>query len=475
MNRDGQSLDDLPTCSVRKSRWSAGSYLAAGFVAGCVAARSRLGKVSFLLVAGGLAWEFIRPRSVRIISSPQVTEVEPPLAEVELDEPLLLPEAEIEITSPIVNLSAIEPEPIIEVAPSAEVTAWDIMRERPSSFRGLVDSLAPAEVEISVATPSLSKQPTVPLQPMINIAQMMRPATSRLEAGDVPPSALEVVAAAEIDAPVLVKPTFEEPAVELVEAPVIVAEVNVPVEEEPEQATDIDLADLADELISTPGPVPIELPMLEQARGMAMPFHLDQASSAAWLLGLEPIPLVQDEPAWRKPLLAGIQSAFESPMQPPVPPTVAEAETAIIPDSVEIAVAEAFEALDAAVTPTEAHEGQKPPTHGLLGKLFEVPLALSPIRPKSEPLITAKTDSSPVIAPVAQDEIAEPEVQPRSAPASWLATELRETKRRTPALRPLPNNANSNAASLAAASPARSLASVITERPKKKSWLGLWK
>ncbi len=472
MNRDGQSLDDLPTCSVRKSRWSAGSYLAAGFVAGCAAARTRLGKVSFLLVAGGLAWEFIRPRSVRVLSPVREMVPEPPVpeAKVEVEEPLLLPETEAEIVSPIVNLSVIEPAPVIEAAHSSEATAWNIMRERPSSFRGLVDSLAPAEVEFPAAPVSQPRQPSVPLQPMINIAQMMRPATSRLEPvvepKPAPAAEPAIIEEPELAAPVVEESAIEEPAPEALE-------VHAAVKEEPEQVTEMELADLADELISTPGPVPIELPMLEQSKGMAMPFHLDQASSAAWLLGLEPIPLVQEEPAWRKPLLAGIQSAFEAPIQAPAQPTVAE--TAIIPDSVEIAVTEAFEAVDAAA----AVEEKKPSTRGLLGKLFEVPLVDSPMRPKSEPLITAKAATTPIITPVAQEENAEAEIQPRSAPpaapASWLAKELRESKRRTPALRPLPNNANSNAASLAAASPARSLASVITERPKKKSWLGLWK
>ena len=360
MKPDAPTPPSSATCPCRKSGWGTEALLAAGFVVGCLVGRTRLAKASLLMLAGGVAWELLRPKHQAHSIPDDAPSEAPPMSEA----------------PPIItDTTAEEPVHHMPLAPLADAfTNFEPVFAEPAS----ADSVPPSET---------SAQSPEPMQ-----------------------------AQAEQAPEVIVQP--QEPVVTYV----------------------------------TPDSERVDMPKFSHSEAVTVPIQLDQAASAAWLLGLEPMPLVEDEPAWRRPLLAGIQSAFET-----VP-----ASEATIPDEIEINQTSVSDLAPAT-----------PPTRGLLGKLFDAPANLPVIKPKTEPLIT----SASIVAKAEPQAMNEPTAKPASE--SWLTTELQESRRRMPALKPMQIDAAAHAASLATSSPVRREPAIAgagaSAGEKKKSWLGLWK
>jgi hypothetical protein len=424
MNSEDQLSHSFVTCSPGKSRWSAGPLIAAGFVAGCVASRSRIGKASLLVLAGGLVWELLRPRPAPMMK-PEV---------VEPIQPVPTPSPEIRAEEPDFNEML---KPLYERLDTLERAIQELAME-PTPMKQVIE---PA-----------------PVSPIMPLKFDLRPMV-----------------------------TNEAPVIVAKQAEITISPITPPVETPIPQPTEMaPVKEIIEPATSDAEPEPLDLPMFLDAEAITMPFHLDQASSAAWLLGLEPIPLVQEEPEWRKPLLAGIQSAFEASHASKI---LSIAEPASIPDAVEIIQTTAeISDLEAVIAAQETQPRQQ--TRGLLGKLFDPKIAPFPNKPRSQPLVAAsiKTIEPEFVAtpalvnepePVAMME-PEPELVPSHVSPSWQGSELHDNKRRAPVIRPLPNanssaNANANAVALAAGSPSRSVRLTTVDGAKKKSWLGLWK
>jgi hypothetical protein len=168
-------------------------------------------------------------------------------------------------------------------------------------------------------------------------------------------------------------------------------------------------------------------------------FAPDASSSAAWLLGIEPMPVIHHDVAWPQSMLAGADTALHhAPASDPL------ANGGVIPDLVEIpdlaasavhpAIERAFAKFDAsspmvplqsnpAPSPTPAPTAKPTTTKGLLGKIFA---AESSTKPKTAPLTKPLDAALETLAPPT------PAAEAASKPASWITSELRGTRRRLP-------------------------------------------
>lgn len=168
-------------------------------------------------------------------------------------------------------------------------------------------------------------------------------------------------------------------------------------------------------------------------------FASDASSSAAWLLGIEPMPVIHHDVAWPQSMLAGADTALHH-----TPITDQLSSGGVIPDLVEIpdiaaatvhpAIERAFAKFDASSpmvplqsmpAPSQAPAAMAKPatTKGLLGKIFAAETSTKPKTvPMTKPLVAALEPPAP---PTPADE-ATPQ------PSSWITSELRGTRRRLP-------------------------------------------
>lgn len=486
MNYDDQPI---PSSAFRKPNWSAAPLLAVGFIAGCFAARTRATRMGLLAAAGGLAWELIRPRS-HAPMLPQTSKI--------LDDDVVFNA----VTEHFANMNQDDGESCVVLAHDAvfkAVTEHFAKVERVSieahELVAAMDENEPQSINFADSDEVLSQEnvaaaaaTTVPM-----ISSVWAHLRQRLDDGETL-AKLEPVKVASVEVPddqaqaKLIHPLAN---IELANA-LLTAEVltsvgsammsAVSAEANPADQTTVDVDELmmssdATLLPSDEGAKalsePLEVPILAHAEAVALPFHLDKGSSAAWLLGLEPIPLVQEEPEWRRPLLAGIQSAFALPVSTPgLLKYNSIAEGAAIPDAVEITATEQDEPAAA----TSELVAKKPPTRGLLGKLFESPATMVVPKSTTRPLITPraeygelKTELSDLLS---NDQRTEPATVLTRPP---FVSELREHRRRAPALVQMNSSANASATALAAGTPVRRTPMTTNDGAKKKSWLGLWK
>jgi hypothetical protein len=177
-----------------------------------------------------------------------------------------------------------------------------------------------------------------------------------------------------------------------------------------EQLAALAPAALAVQLVSEPAPTPASKPLVavEPADDAEEPL----GKSAAWLLGLEPMPTMD-----------AVDHAIPVVRQEDLaPPTSSLAVGKEIPDSIEIPEPAVDVALHPALEQFVSKDTPlRPITKGLLNKVLETVAQ----HPKTEPLTTPATsleESEPVAGSSPIFRLPPPRATPR--PASWIAAEL---------------------------------------------------
>lgn len=200
-------------------------------------------------------------------------------------------------------------------------------------------------------------------------------------------------------------------------------------------------------------------------------YSVDAAAGAAWLLGIEPMPVIHQDAAWPQPLLAGVNTASLRPATTPLSTGGAIPDIVEIPDiaaAVHPAIERAFAKLDASapMTPFQpvpspaAVAAPTPPatTKGLLGKIFA---AEASAKPKTSPLFA----SAP---PVAQSS---PEMAVQQP--SWIKAELHATRKpaSTQLVAATPQPITSSPRRIVPRAPA----TLSSDESKRKGMLSWWK
>ena len=220
---------------------------------------------------------------------------------------------------------------------------------------------------------------------------------------------------------------------------------------ESDDAAEAPVSTVAQEEFAEP-PVEAGLPMalgLEQVLAADMPLPVEEVMSrnAAWLLGLEPLPVIElDEPTLRQ----------------------ASAMPAAIPDSIEIPILKRVDAFGA-----EVHGGQRPSSQGAMAQLLEREPGLVL---KSESTAVDTDESLPVLRPVMESPTAKvPEpAEPVIMVPAWLQAQMQ---------RDLPNSFPADVIpkqepSAPVIVPRRVVPKAPVTVPiegEAKNWLGWWK
>ncbi|MBL9143152.1 MAG: hypothetical protein JNM99_05660 [Verrucomicrobiaceae bacterium] len=411
------------------SRWNTEIMVVAGLVAGLVAGRSRIGKLALLATAGGLVWRYLHQRNASAIAPQPVPPSKPaPVSVVEAHVSELVasywdqPGSHSSTVAVDVPSHVDEPpfqpqatSPFVLVEPSIEVPEKKVVEDSKWAPMLAEALLLGRSEEASVVESTLTPDPL--FQNNLTIADILGGPSGEPE---------EV---AEVEA---FKEVHDEPAVEFV----------TPAKAE----EDIELADTTPtgefEAVSEPVWVEVEPgPVLQKVseplvEAPTQPVFASQPgpetqlmSSAAWLLGLEPMPMISAASAVA--VVPGRSDACG--------PVIAAAPTPInlgaeIPDRIEIPEHIAQVPADVPPVPQIENTSMRPITKGFLNKVLET----VDVRPKTVPLLQPVELPKPKLAiPLASADVpmtsplvsaaneSNPEAaKPTPRPTSWLAAEL---------------------------------------------------
>lgn len=412
-----------------QSRWNTEIMVVAGLVAGLVAGRSRIGKLALLATAGGFVWRYLHQRQPSAPARQPVPPSKPaPVSVVEAhvselvasywDQPGSHPSAPaFEMPSHVDEApDPIQPgSPFVLVEPSAEVPQKKVIEDSKWAPMLAEALLLERSEEASAVETSLVPDPLV--QKNLTIAGML--GGHSVEPHDVG----EVVALDEV---------HEEPVIEVgtpANAEVDIALTNATPTGEFEAVSDAVWAEVEPEPVAQNVSEPVvEAPSQPVFAPPPGP-ETQLMSSAAWLLGLEPMPMISA--AGAVAVVHGRSEAAE--------PGIAAAFSSInagaeIPDRIEIPEHIAQVPADVPPVPQIENTPMRPITKGFLNKVLEtvdvrpktVPLVQAVELPKPKLAIPLAAADVPMTSPLmsAANESNEAASKPMPRPASWLAAEL---------------------------------------------------
>ena len=461
------------------SRWNTEIMVVAGLVAGLVAGRSRIGKLALLATAGGFFWRYLhqpKPKASPPPSAPPRTSSEPePISVVEAHVSELVTSFWDQGESQAAPAPSELPEQVAESTPLAEASSpFGLIEptvETPEKKAGDDSKWAPmlAEallldhpVELVEAPPA-----AVPLfQSNFTIADML--------AGSAPIGVAEV--AQDVMDPALSegKQVNAEPVVSAEASGIAPVETEVAAEHptgESEAVSDPVWVDAEPEPVHQAVAEPVaEAPAQSSFHPSPGP-ETQLMSSAAWLLGLEPMPMISA--AGSVAVVSGRSEAGEAV---PMSASTAKNLGAEIPDRIEIPEHLAQVPADVPPVPQIEPFSMRPITKGFLTKVLEtvdarpktVPLTPAVDAPKPKLAIPLASADVPMTSPLATPAL---ESNPVGAgksiprPASWLAAEL--AMKVTPPPSPEPEAEKASSRRIQPLAPATA--------GEKKAWLEWWK
>ena len=412
------------------SRWNTEIMVVAGLVAGLVAGRSRIGKLALLATAGGFVWRYLHQRKPSTPAPQPVPPSKPaPVSVVEAHVSELVAsywdqpgshsnspafEAPSHVDEAPVQAQATSPFVLVE--PSIELPKKEVVEDSKWAPMLAEALLLGRSEEASVLETSTVPDPL--FQNNVTIAGMLGgPPIDPSEVGEVEANkevpeepAIEVALPAKAEVAIEVADTTPIGEFEAVSDPVWV-------EVEPEPIAQ----KVSEPVVESPA-----LPVYAPPPGP----ETQLMSSAAWLLGLEPMPMIST--AGAVAVVPGRSDASEPVIAAAPSPISLGAE---IPDRIEIPEHIAQVPADVPPVPQIENTPMRPITKGFLNKVLEtvdvrpktvplvqpvelpkpklaIPLASADV-PMTSPLVSAANESNPAAA-----------AKPTPHPTSWLAAEL---------------------------------------------------
>ena len=468
-----------------QGRWNTEIMIVAGLVAGLVAGRTRFGKLALLATAGGLVWRYLHHRTP--VAPPPVPAPSQPAPASAVDahvselvasywsesehqptaSAFAAPEPTCDAAQPFSEASPfglIEPSVVVpETKPSddskwAPMLAEALLLDRPADD-WKETSLAPDAVfqaNLTIAGMLAGQEPEVEIKAEPSAEVVSSQVIEAEEAKSEPESLLEASSEVEADE---ATPTGEfeavsdpvwvevepEPGVREVDQPVATAEAS--------SGFDVVGAIPTSEFEAVSEPVWVEVqpePVVEESISPAVEVEAKPVlvghpgpetqlmSSAAWLLGLEPMPMISAAGA-----VAVVQGRAESSVAVNGASSMALNVGAEFPDRIEIPEHIAQVPADVPPVPQIDHPAMRPITKGFLNKVLEnvdvrpktVPLVQAVELPKPKLAIPLAAGDVPMTSPLAtasHEPMSEGAIKPIPRPASWLAAELAMNATPTP-------------------------------------------
>ncbi len=454
MNR--QDAQPTTTTGVPKTpRAGYEAWIAAGLIAGCLARRSLVGRVTLLASLAGAVLRLWRSPA---LTSTQATgpfaDCPPPIDTTQLATPAdsLIP---AEAWQETISESGAAQDLITTPEPPSSTEQAFADNEPASHGSAFVQPVIGLEAENEIAQP-IPVEEASPVPPTVPVgtptAQTAAPICDSAPPVlgtplPVPPASVAPSAGWSLMLRDLTSPPQPMPAP--------TAEAQHPGASLVPLISKNDLTAAIATLTNASPPVPPPLPIPEPAPARPAARSRSEPSGAAWLLGLAPLPKIHEDPAEKTPSFAA-------------PSAMGGINGGVIPDLAELpdlspgvhpAVTQAFAKVDASppmlpaqLTPPPALPPPQPApttpagtTKGLLGKIFATSTRLgSPVRPVSTALSTPPSPTSEealpadvveevLPVPLQRQFVAPAPANKPKLPASWIEAELRQARARTAA------------------------------------------